>query len=67
MGFSSIIVPGSGFGNFDTFENNPYETKNQKRENEVRNLLEKIPYNMITLDPNSINRIDPKRRRKKKS
>ena len=63
MGFSSIIVPGSGFANFDTFENNPYETKNQKRENEVRNLLEKIPYNMITLDPNSINRIDPRSRK----
>ena len=59
-GFSSIIVPGSGIANFDTFENNPYETKNQRKQNEVRDLLEKIPYDMITLDPNMINKTDPR-------
>jgi U3 small nucleolar RNA-associated protein 7 len=60
IGFSQISVPGSGYANFDTFENNPYETKNQRRENEIRNLLEKIPYNMITINPNSINKVDPR-------
>lgn len=60
IGFSSIVIPGSGLANFDTFENNPYETKNQRKENEVRNLLEKIPYNMITLDPFKLNTIDPR-------
>ena len=60
IGFSSIIVPGSGIANFDTFENNPYETKNQRKQNEVRDLLEKIPYDMITIDPNMINKTDPR-------
>ena len=60
FGFSQISVPGSAFANFDTFENNPYETKNQRRENEVKNLLEKIPYNMITINTNLINKVDPR-------
>ena len=58
LGFSSIIVPGSGIANFDTFENNPYETKNQKKEKEIKNLLEKIPYNMINIDPYKLNNIN---------
>ena len=51
---------GLGIANFDTFENNPYETKNQRKQNEVRDLLEKIPYDMITVDPNMINKADPR-------
>ena len=58
LGFSSIIIPGSGIANFDTFENNPYETKNQRREKEIKNLLEKIPYNMIHIDPSKLNNIN---------
>ena len=58
LGFSSIIIPGSGIANFDTFENNPYETKNQRREKEIKNLLEKIPYNMIHIDPTKLNNIN---------
>ena len=58
LGFSSIIVPGSGIANFDTFENNPYETKNQKKEKEIKDLLEKIPYNMINIDPYKLNNIN---------
>ena len=58
LGFSSIVIPGSGFANFDTFENNPYETKNQRREKEIKNLLEKIPYNMIHIDPSKLNNIN---------
>jgi len=30
-GFSSISIPGSGVPFYDTFENNPFETKKQKR------------------------------------
>lgn len=43
-GFTSIIVPGSGVPYFDTFENNPFETKKQKRESLVHKLLEKLPF-----------------------
>ena len=49
LGFSSIIIPGSGIA---------YETKNQRREKEIKNLLEKIPYNMIHIDPSKLNNIN---------
>ena len=57
-GFSSVVVPGSGESNIDSFEANPYETKKQKRETVVRGLLEKLPADMIVLDVDKIGMID---------
>jgi len=57
-GFSSIVVPGSGESNIDSFEANPYETKKQKREAVVRSLLEKLPPDMITINTEKIGTID---------
>lgn len=57
-GFSSIAVPGSGVPFYDTFENNPFESKKQKREALVHKLLDKLPPETITIDPNVLGNID---------
>lgn len=53
-GFTSLLVPRSGEPNFDSNESNPFMSKSQKREMEVRMLLDKIPHDMICLDPSKL-------------
>jgi len=59
-GFASVLIPGAGYANFDSFEANPFETKKQRREKEVRSLIEKLQPETIMLEPNKIGNIDKK-------
>ncbi|XP_072953935.1 probable U3 small nucleolar RNA-associated protein 7 [Typha angustifolia] len=65
MGLSSILVPGSGEPNFDTWVANPYETTKQRREKEVHALLDKLQPETIMLDPRKIGTLGPPRRKEK--
>ncbi|CAA0838795.1 Transducin/WD40 repeat-like superfamily protein [Striga hermonthica] len=64
MGWSSILVPGSGEPNFDTWVANPFETRKQRREKEVRALLDKLPPETIMLDPSRIGLVRERMREK---
>jgi len=59
-GFSSIVVPGSGEPNLDSMEYNlnPYQDTKQRREGEVRGLLDKLSPDMIALDPDVIGTVE---------
>lgn len=59
MGWSSILIPGSGEPNFDTWVANPFETRKQRNEKEVRSLLDKLPPETIMLDPSKIGSVKP--------
>ena len=58
--FLIILFPtiGSGEPNIDALEPNPYQTYRQRREWEVKSLLEKVPYELITLNPDLISKLD---------
>ncbi|KAA1094462.1 Small subunit (SSU) processome component [Puccinia graminis f. sp. tritici] len=59
-GFSQLIIPGSGEANFDSLEADPFETKTRKKEREVHNLLDKIPFELININPNFVGSVAPK-------
>eukprot|EP01125_Pyxidicula_operculata_P001117 TRINITY_DN1103_c0_g1_i1.p1 TRINITY_DN1103_c0_g1~~TRINITY_DN1103_c0_g1_i1.p1 ORF type:complete len:607 (-),score=152.73 TRINITY_DN1103_c0_g1_i1:93-1913(-) len=57
VGFSSMVVPGSGIANIDSYVANPFQTKKQRREQTIVDLLDKLPPESIQLDPNRIGKI----------
>jgi U3 small nucleolar RNA-associated protein 7 len=59
-GFSSLVIPGAGEANFDSFAANPFATRAQTREATVHSLLDKLQPDMITLDQNMFGLMDRK-------
>lgn len=67
MGWSSILIPGSGEPNFDSWVANPFETSKQKREKEVKSVYDKLPPETIMLDPSKIGTVRSTKRKDKKT
>lgn len=65
MGWSSILIPGSGEPNFDSWVANPFETSKQRKEKEVRMFLDKLPPETIMLDPTKVGTVREARKKEK--
>lgn len=56
-GVSSVLVPGAGEPNFDSFVANPYASIKERREQEVAQLLDKLQPDTIMLDPDTVGKV----------
>jgi U3 small nucleolar RNA-associated protein 7 len=56
-GVSSVLVPGAGEPNFDSFVANPYANTKERKEQEVAQLLDKLQPDTIMLDPEAVGKV----------
>ena len=63
-GMCNMLVPGAGEATFDSLAPNPYQTRKQASNAEVRTLLDKLPADTIALDPNFIGDVDANPRKR---
>lgn len=56
-GISTVLVPGAGEPNFDSFVANPFQTRKQRQEQEVAHLMDKLQPETIVMDPDSVARV----------
>lgn len=48
-GFSTVVIPGSGDPIYDTNEDSPFITVKERKNLEVKKLLDKIPFDLISM------------------
>lgn len=60
-GLSTMLVPGAGEPNYDSFENNPFINSRQRREAEVQGLMDKLSHEMIGLDASFVGSVEKDR------
>ena len=56
-GVSTMLVPGAGEPNFDSYVADPYQQAKARQEQEVHLLLDKLQPDMIVLDPTIIGQV----------
>jgi BING4CT (NUC141) domain len=54
-----MLVPGAGEPNYDSYVADPFQSYKARREQEVAQLLDKLPPESITLDPSSVAAVRP--------
>jgi hypothetical protein len=56
-GYSSVLVPGAGEPNIDSFLANPYASKKERQQAEVIALLDKLQPDTIVLEPDAVGKV----------
>lgn len=57
-GLETLLVPGAGVANIDSLEATPFEAKNDRRNKEVKQLLDKLQPDSIMLDVSHIGSVN---------